>query len=68
MSKRTEFKEIAALPSGRAGVYREGRRWAAYVVEDDLVRLGDYPTIRAAAIARTKYWKARTRKPHRRAG
>ena len=30
-------KEIAALPSGRVGVHRSGRRWEAYVVEKDLV-------------------------------
>jgi excisionase family DNA binding protein len=58
---------VAELRAG-AGVYREGGRWAAYVLDGGLVRLGDYPTVRAAAIARTKYWKVRERKPHSRSG
>jgi hypothetical protein len=62
MSKR-KFKEIAALPSGRVGVYRasDGKRWEAYVMEKDLVLLGVYSTIRAAVAARAKYWKAKQR-------
>jgi hypothetical protein len=58
---------VAELRAG-AGVYREGGRWAAYVLDGSLVRLGDYPTVRAAAIARTKYWKVHERKPHSRSG
>jgi hypothetical protein len=54
---RGRTKEIAALPSGRVGVHRNGRRWEAYVVEKDLVLLGVYATKHAAVAARTKYWK-----------
>lgn len=56
-----KFKEIAALPSGRVGVYRarDGKRWEAYVMERDLKLLGIYPTIRAAVAARAKYWRER---------
>ena len=56
-------REIAALPSGHVGIYRadDGKRWEAYVMERDLVLLGVYPTVRAAAAARAKYWKAKER-------
>jgi hypothetical protein len=57
------------LPSGHAGVYRadDGKRWEAYVADKgDLILLGIYPTIRAAATARAKYWKAHEVKPTRR--
>jgi hypothetical protein len=53
------MSEFAPLPSKRAGVYRAGKRWEAYVMENDLVLLGAYPTIRAAVAARDKYWKAK---------
>ena len=60
---RRKFKEIAALPSGHVGIYRasDGKRWEAYVMERDLVRLGVYATKRAAVAARAKYWKAKER-------
>jgi hypothetical protein len=61
MSKR-KFKEIAALPSGHVGIHRaKGGKWEAYVMEDDLVRLGVYATKQQAVAARAKYWKAKER-------
>jgi hypothetical protein len=62
MTKRKSRKKIGVLPSGHAGVYRadDGKRWEAYVAEKKNLRLlGIYPTIRAAAAARAKYWKAK---------
>ena len=60
-------KEIAALPSGHVGVYRapDGRRWEAYVMEKDLVRLGVYATKREAVEARAEYWRARKATPRK---
>jgi hypothetical protein len=55
---KRKSKEIAALPSGHVGVYRAGSQWEAYVMKDNLVRLGTYATKRAAVAARAKYWKA----------
>jgi hypothetical protein len=62
MSRRkSKWKEIAAVPSGHVGVYRapDGKRWEAYVMESDLVRLGVYATKRAAVAARARYWRVR---------
>jgi hypothetical protein len=60
----TKRKLAAPLPSGHVGVYRanDGKRWEAYVMEKDLVRLGTYATKRAAITARLKYWKAKERR------
>jgi hypothetical protein len=55
LSKRS--REIAAVPSGRVGVYRAGRRWEAYAMEKDLVLLGCYATKEAAGAARARYWR-----------
>jgi hypothetical protein len=57
-------KPAAPLPSGHAGVYRadDGKRWEAYAMEKDLVRLGVFATKRAAVAARAKYWKAKERR------
>ena len=61
---RRKFREIAALPSGHAGIYRapDGRRWEAYVLDKDLTLLGVYATKQAAVTARAKYWKAKERR------
>lgn len=58
---KARTREIAALPSGHVGVHRasDGKGWEAYVMDKDLVLLGVYPTIRAAAAARVEYWKAK---------
>jgi hypothetical protein len=65
MVRRARREEVtAALPSGHVGVYRagDGKRWEAYVMgKNDLVLLGAYATIREAAAARAKYWKAKER-------
>jgi hypothetical protein len=59
MTMRRKSREIAALPSGRAGIYRasDGKRWEAYILDKTLVRLGVYATKRAAIAARQRYWK-----------
>jgi hypothetical protein len=58
------MKENATLPSGHTGVFRakDGRHWEAYVMEEDLVLLGVFKTIRAAVEARAKYWRRRKRR------
>jgi hypothetical protein len=58
---RHTTREIAALPSGYVGIYRasDGKRWEAYVMERELVRLGVFATKRAAVAARRKYWNER---------
>jgi hypothetical protein len=63
ISRPCKIKEIAALPSGHVGVYRadDGKRWEAYVMERDLVRLGVFASKRAAVAARAQYWKAKDR-------
>jgi hypothetical protein len=60
---KLKLEKTATLPSGYVGVHRadDGKGWEAYVLEDDLVLLGVYPTRRAAATARAKYAKERRR-------
>jgi hypothetical protein len=62
--RKRKAREIAALPSGHVGVYRadDGKRWEAYVMEDDLLLLGVYATKRAAVAARVQYWNAKERR------
>lgn len=63
MTTKLKLEKTATLPSGYIGVHRanDGKGWEAYVLEKDLILLGVYPTRRAAATARAKYWKAKER-------